>query len=103
MECPMCSRRFASFRVFPKGRIEGKASIRVHGPDFLIDDYPVVEMNTDVCSGWFWGMWAIHKSTCLFVVDLLAVFNWMAPFAFVCHHSVQAFQVVATFYLNLLL
>ncbi len=97
MECPMCSRRFASFLVFPKGQIDGEAAIRVHGPDFLVDDYPVIEMNLGVCSGWFWGLWHIYKSTCLFVLDLVAVFNWMPPLAFACHHSARAFQALATF------
>lgn len=103
MECPLCSRRFASFRVFAsKGQIQGNKGIRVQGPDFLVDDYPVMEMNLDVISGWFWGLWAIYKSTCLFVLDLVAAFNWMSPVAFACYHSVQAFRALATFYLNLL-
>jgi hypothetical protein len=103
MECPLCSRRFASFRVFAsKGQIQGNKGIRVQGPDFLVDDYPVMEMNLDVISGWFWGLWAIYKSTCLFVLDLVAVFNWMSPVTFACYHSVQAFRALATFYLNLL-
>jgi hypothetical protein len=96
MECPMCSRRFNSFRVFPKGEIQGPA-LRVHGPDFLIDDYPMIEMNFNVCSGWFWGLWDILKSTFLFTIDLISVFNCIPPLAILYYHFTQAFQSLVTF------
>ena len=101
-ECPMCTRRFTSFLVFPTEESAQHQAIRVYSPDFLIDDYPpTIEINFNAISGWFCGLMDILKSTGLFIINLWSVFNFIVCLAELFYYWTQAFRALSASYLHL--